>query len=92
MYGERPASARWICTTYSAGAPAAFSSYRVTLSKIEKVLADSAYRGDKFATAAQHVLGRPVETAKRNELHRFAVIPKRWVVECSFAWLEKLRT
>ena len=29
--------------------------------------------------------------AKRNELHTFAVIPKRWVVERSFAWLEKCR-
>jgi transposase len=28
---------------------------------------------------------------KRNELHQFAVIPKRWIVERSFAWLEKCR-
>ena len=26
---------------------------------------------------------------KRNELHTFVVLPKRWVVERSFAWLEK---
>jgi len=26
-----------------------------------------------------------------NELHKFVVIPKRWVVERSFAWLEKYR-
>ena len=32
-----------------------------------------------------------MEIAKRNELHKFAVIPKRWVVERSFAWLEKCR-
>ena len=32
-----------------------------------------------------------VEVAKRNELHTFVVIPKRWVVERSFAWLEKCR-
>jgi transposase len=32
-----------------------------------------------------------VAIAKRNELHRFAVIPKRWVVDRSFAWLEKCR-
>ena len=36
-------------------------------------------------------LGAEVEIAKRNELHRFAVLPKRWVVECSFSWLEKNR-
>ena len=28
---------------------------------------------------------------KRNELHTFVVLPKRWVVERSFAWLEKCR-
>jgi transposase len=37
------------------------------------------------------MLGAAVEVAKRNELHQFAVIPKRWVVERSFAWLEKCR-
>ena len=28
---------------------------------------------------------------KRSELHTFVVLPKRWVVERSFAWLEKCR-
>jgi len=32
-----------------------------------------------------------VQVAKRSELHTFAVIPQRWVVERSFAWLEKCR-
>jgi len=32
-----------------------------------------------------------VEVAERNELHTFAVTPKRWVVERSFAWLETCR-
>ena len=27
----------------------------------------------------------------RSKLHKFAVIPKRWVVERSFGWLEKCR-
>ncbi|MDF0606760.1 transposase, partial [Neisseriaceae bacterium TC5R-5] len=29
--------------------------------------------------------------AKRSELHTFAVIPQRWVVERSVGWLEKCR-
>ena len=32
-----------------------------------------------------------VQIAKRSELHTFKVMPKRWVVERSFAWLEKNR-
>jgi transposase len=35
--------------------------------------------------------GAEVEVVKRNELHRFAVLPKRWVVERTFGWLEKYR-
>ncbi|MCI1954624.1 MAG: transposase, partial [Ligilactobacillus acidipiscis] len=33
-------------------------------------------------------LNATVQVAKRNELHRFEVMPQRWVVERSFSWLE----
>ena len=32
-----------------------------------------------------------MEVVKRSELRTFVVLPKRWVVERSFAWLEKCR-
>lgn len=32
-----------------------------------------------------------VQIAKRSELHTFKVMPKRWIVKRSFAWLEKNR-
>lgn len=32
-----------------------------------------------------------VQIAKCSELHTFKVMPQRWVVERSFAWLEKNR-
>ena len=73
------------------GALQAFSLYGDALSMVENVLVDGGYAGEPFADAVQHILGATVEVAKRNELHRFAVIPKRWVVERSFAWLEKCR-
>ena len=38
--------------------------------------------------AGEHIT---VEIAKRSELRTFKVMPKRWVVERSFAWLEKNR-
>ena len=49
--------------------------------------------GEPFARSVREILGDDVtvQVAKRSELHTFAVIPKRWVVECSFAWLEKYR-
>ncbi|OLI92670.1 transposase, partial [Xanthomonas oryzae pv. oryzae] len=41
----------------------------------------------------QEILGKhgAVQIAKRSELHTFKVMPKRWIVERSFAWLEKNR-
>ena len=55
------------------------------LINVENILADGGYTGDKFATAVKEILGSTVDIAKRNELHKFAVLPKRWVVERSFS-------
>ena len=38
----------------------------------------------------QRLLGATVEVVRRDELHTFVVLPKIWVVERSFAWLEKV--
>ena len=62
-----------------------------TLSAVVKLLVDSAYTGEPFAQRVKMVLGAEVEVAKRSELHKFVVMPKRWVVERSFAWLDKCR-
>jgi transposase len=77
--------------TDRAGALAAFDVAKKDLSDVKNVLADGGYTGDAFAKAVQEKLGATVEIAKRNELHTFAVIPKRWVVERSFSWLDKCR-
>lgn len=73
------------------GAIEAFTLKQAHLSQVENILVDGGYTGAKFATAIHDILGATVEVAKRNELHKFSVIPKRWVVERSFAWLEKCR-
>lgn len=61
------------------------------LANVTKMLVDGGYRGEKFATEIKNILGATVEVVKRNELHKFAVLQKRWVVERSFGWLEKCR-
>jgi transposase len=73
------------------GALAMFALHQEDLCRVEKVLVDGGYTGEPFADAVQELLGASVEVVKRNELHTFAVLPKRWVVERSFAWLEKCR-
>lgn len=75
------------------GALAALTRCKVTLSQVRSVLCDSGYIGQPFAQGVQDILGEftTVQIAKRSELHTFAVMPKRWIVERSFAWLEKNR-
>jgi transposase len=58
---------------------------------VQCILADGGYVGQPFAQAVQELLGAEVQIAKRSELHTFAVMPQRWVVERSFAWIEKCR-
>jgi transposase len=75
------------------GALQAMQRSKDGLGKVQSVLADSGYVGEPFAQGVRETLGDAVtvQIAKRSELHKFAVIPKRWVVERSFAWLEKNR-
>ena len=54
-------------------------------------MVDGAYTGDDFADNIKDLVGAEVEVVKRSELQKFAVIPKRWIVERSFAWLDKCR-
>jgi transposase len=73
------------------GALEAFERCASNLTKVQNVLADGGYTGEPFAQSVKEKLGATVQIAKRSELHTFAVIPQRWVVERSFAWLEKCR-
>jgi len=60
-------------------------------STIKTALCDGTYEGSNFADAIFELIGAKVEVAKRSELYKFAVIPKRWIVERSFGWLDKCR-
>jgi transposase len=64
---------------------------KANFSAVEMMLVDGGYTGEHFAHTIKRAIGATVEVVKRNELHTFTVIPKRWVVERSFAWLEKCR-
>ena len=77
--------------TDRAGALAGFALYKSNLVNVINVLVDAGYTGEPFAAGVKDILGATVEVTKRSELHTFAVIPKRWVVERSFAWLDKCR-
>jgi transposase len=77
--------------TDRAGALAAFALHQRNLGLVQNVLVDGGYTGAAFAASVKALPGAEGEVAKRSEWPTFAVIPKRWVVERSFAWLEKCR-
>ena len=77
--------------TDRAGALQAIARCAPELNEVRSLLVDGGYTGEPFATAVQEKLRATVQVAKRNELHAFAVMPRRWIVERSFAWLEQSR-
>lgn len=58
---------------------------------IETIFADGGYQGPKMAATVARTGSWKLEIVKRTELHRFVVLPKRWVVERSFAWIARNR-
>ena len=58
---------------------------------IERIFADAGYQGPRVASAAARTGSWIVEIVKRNELHKFVVVPKRWIVERTLAWISRNR-
>jgi transposase len=58
---------------------------------VERIFADAGYQGAKLATAVAKTGTWKIEIVKRNELHRFVVLPKRWIVERTLAWISRFR-
>ncbi len=57
-------------------------------SRIQLVWADGGYQGEELANWVSQLLKWTWEVVKRNDdVKGFVVIPKRWVVERTFAWL-----
>jgi putative transposase len=53
---------------------------------ITKVFVDGGYTG-KLIDWAKDMFDYDVEVVKRSEQHKFVVLPKRWIVERTFGWL-----
>ena len=58
--------------------------------RMKKLWADGGYRGE-LVDNVKRWYGRTLEIVKRSDTHKFVVLPKRWIVERTFAWLGKYR-
>jgi putative transposase len=59
--------------------------------KVKKIWADGAYKGEKFIKWAKEKFGCVIEVIKKKKGKGFHVLPRRWVVERTFAWLNRYR-
>ena len=60
---------------------------------LRKLYADGGYSGEAFQQAATGIIAKlDVEIVKRSDAAKgFVVLPRRWVVERTFAWLNRCR-
>jgi transposase len=54
---------------------------------ILRIFADAGYQGPRAALAAANSGSWIIEIVKRTEMHQFVVLPMRWIVERTLAWI-----
>ena len=74
------------------GAPALLGTIRSAFPWLRHVFADGAYAGDKLETALARLGTWTLEIVRRADAVRgFKLLPRRWVVERTIAWLNRNR-
>jgi transposase len=58
---------------------------------IERIFADGGYRGKRMALIVARTGTWKLEIVKRSDADGFKVLPKRWIVERTFAWISRCR-
>lgn len=58
---------------------------------LKKIWADGAYNGEEFIRWVKEQFGCILEVVKKKKGSGFQVLPRRWVVERTFAWLNRYR-
>jgi transposase len=74
------------------GAPSVLSSIRSLYPWLRHVFADGGYAGDKLRKALKGKGEWTIEIVKRSDAAKgFVLLPRRWVVERTFAWIGPCR-
>jgi transposase len=74
------------------GAPAVFEGVRYAFPWLRHVFADAAYSGQKLEAALASLGQWTLEIVRRSEFAKgFTLLPRRWVVERTIAWLNRNR-
>ncbi len=74
------------------GAPEVLKSIRYSHPNLRHIFADGGYAGPKLRDALEGIGDWTIQIVKRfDTAEGFEVIPRRWVVERTFAWLNRCR-
>jgi len=77
-------------TSERLGAAMVLEENREELSSTEVIWVDKGYCGKVFAQVVQQICGASVEVIQRIT-KAFEIMPKRWIVERTFGWLNRYR-
>ena len=74
-----------------AGAALLFARIAGTLRRLALIYGDGGYQGESFEASCERFNDCRAVIVKRSQEPGFQVLPKRWVVERTFAWLGRNR-
>src|SRR6202040_1235380 len=79
------------CSGPRRGAAGSRSAHALLFPFIERIFPDAGYQGPRAAQAAASTGRWVFGIVKRNQPHKFVVLPKRWIVERTPAWISRNR-
>ena len=73
------------------GAEALLHQVRKLFPFVERIIGDGGYQGPKMVAAVARTGTWSLQIVRRSDLHKFVVLPLRWRVERTFAWISQCR-
>ena len=73
------------------GAEALLREARRSFPFLERIIGDAGYQGRKMEAAVARTGTWDLQIVRRCDRHRFVVLPKRWIVERTLAWISRCR-